>query len=168
MKFRLSFILLLAVGVLTGCSGKPAPADQKNNFQFPEDNGGITLPDGFSAIIVADSLGPARHITVAEDGDIYVALQDHANGRAVVALRDTDGDAKADIKEYFGEHNGGTGIELHNNYLYVSSDTKVFRYEMSEDSLAPTSEAEVLIEGFPQQNQHASKSLVLDNAGSIY
>ncbi len=39
------------------------------------DNGGITLPAGFCALVAADGLGAARHIVVAPNGDLYVALQ---------------------------------------------------------------------------------------------
>ena len=38
------------------------------------DNGGIKLPPGFCAEVVADGIGEARHIAVAPNGDIYVAL----------------------------------------------------------------------------------------------
>jgi hypothetical protein len=33
-------------------------------------NGGITLPEGFCAIVAADNLGTARHLTVAANGDV--------------------------------------------------------------------------------------------------
>src|ERR1700727_1948479 len=61
------------------------------------DNGGITLPQGFCALVVADGLGAARHLTVASNGDVYVALQSQggrgeaARGGGVVALHDADG-----------------------------------------------------------------------------
>src|SRR5919202_6888601 len=38
----------------------------------PGGNGGITLPPGFCATVFADSLGHARHIVVAPNGDVYV------------------------------------------------------------------------------------------------
>src|SRR2546427_5631120 len=34
------------------------------------DNGGITLPDGFCAVVVADQVGRARHLAVTPSGDI--------------------------------------------------------------------------------------------------
>lgn len=37
--------------------------------------GGLTLPQGFCALVVADGLGAARHIAVASNGDVYVALR---------------------------------------------------------------------------------------------
>ena len=36
------------------------------------DNGGITLPNGFCATVFADTIGHARHIVVASNGDVYV------------------------------------------------------------------------------------------------
>ncbi|MEJ7682382.1 MAG: hypothetical protein WKG06_31930 [Segetibacter sp.] len=38
-------------------------------------NGGLYLPTGFEAVVVADSIGPARHIAVNDNGDIYVKLR---------------------------------------------------------------------------------------------
>ena len=45
------------------------------------DNGGITLPMGFCALVVADNLGAARHMAVAPNGDLYVALHDERRPR---------------------------------------------------------------------------------------
>ena len=39
------------------------------------DNGGIKLPQGFCALVVANDLGTARHLAVAPNGDLYVATQ---------------------------------------------------------------------------------------------
>src|SRR5580704_8637264 len=68
------------------------------------DNGGITLPAGFCAVVAADGLGAARHMVVASNGDLYVALQGGpSGGGGVVALRDTQGNGHFDMKETFGE-----------------------------------------------------------------
>src|SRR6516164_9161657 len=69
------------------------------------DNGGITLPQGFCALVVADDVGTARHMAVAPNGDLYVATQTRGarggpqTGGGVIALRDTDGDGKFDVRE---------------------------------------------------------------------
>src|SRR5438094_9865216 len=78
------------------------------------DNGGITLPAGFCAVVVADQVGRARHLAVAPNGDIFVALEDGRGGGAkggFLALRDTSGDGKADERETDGPA-GGTGTGL--------------------------------------------------------
>src|ERR1051325_6321949 len=75
-------------------------------------NAGLTLPEGFCAVVVADQVGTARHLTVAPNGDVFVAI---AGGRlgsgGVLALRDTSGDGKADVRQTLGTA-GGTGIAL--------------------------------------------------------
>ncbi|MGH7753474.1 MAG: hypothetical protein ACREN5_11725, partial [Gemmatimonadales bacterium] len=48
-------------------------------------NAGLTLPAGFCALVVADSAGPTRHLTVGENGDLFVALSGSQGG--VLALR---------------------------------------------------------------------------------
>ena len=56
----------------------PEPEEATPSASLPAcdpDNGGITLPDGFCALVVADGLGAARHLTVAPNGDIYVAIR---------------------------------------------------------------------------------------------
>ena len=65
------------------------------------DNGGLLLPGNFSAVVVTQGIGPARHLAVNDNGDIYVKLtfNEAMEGRGgSVALRDKDGDGKADMK----------------------------------------------------------------------
>ena len=85
------------------------------------DNGGLKLPDGFCALVVANDLGPARHIAVAQNGDIYVAFQSRG-GRGsprrggVIGLRDANGDGRFEIQEPIGT-GSTTGVGLRNGYL---------------------------------------------------
>ena len=54
----------------------------------------------------------------------------------VVALRDTSGDGKADVKERIGDKNS-TGIALRNGYLYVGTTTSIERYKLTPGELKP-------------------------------
>ena len=45
------------------------------------ENGGLFLPKNFEAIVAVDSLGPTRHITVNDNGDIYAQLQRAEDGK---------------------------------------------------------------------------------------
>jgi glucose/arabinose dehydrogenase len=132
------------------------------------DNGGLKLSSGFCALVVADATGSARHLVVSSSGDVYVALRNQQNAPgAIVALRDTNGDGRADVREKFGEL-GGTGILLQNGYLYMSRDDAVVRFPMKEGQLLPAGPVEVVVSGFPQQRAHATKSLTFDNRGGLY
>lgn len=131
-----------------------------------EDNGGILLPDKFGAAVVADSLGRGRHLVVNENGDIYVHLRKLTDdGYGIIALRDTSGDGRMDVKEGFSIVNG-TGIELHNNYLYYSSRTEVFRSPMIEGQLLPSEHIDTLVH-LVDGSGHMEKPFTFDGKGSM-
>lgn len=127
---------------------------------------GIRVPAGFAASVFADNLGPARHVVVRPDGVVYATLYRKTEGAGIVALRDSDGDGKADETVYFGDSEG-TGLALRDGFLYFSNDTEVRRYPLGE-ALLPTGEPEIVVSGFPVQNQHATKPMAFDDAGAMY
>lgn len=167
MLRKSTFLLLVSLMLMVACSSNNEPATVYENMNFAPDNGGITLPEGFRAVVVADSIGSARQMVVDEDGDIYVALDEQHNGGGIAALRDTDGDGVADTTAYFGDYTG-TGIEIYNGYLYFGPDTAVVRYSMEGADLVPNTEAEMVVTGFPDQNSHAAKPITFDGQGHMY
>jgi glucose/arabinose dehydrogenase len=169
--FLYTLTVLAAVSLLlTSCGQQTEETTgptSVNGLQLDPDNGGINLPEGLGAFVVAEDLGRGRHVTVRDNGDIYIALRQMNNGGGIVALRDTTGDGRADIKAYFGDV-GGTGMQIHNGYLYFASDLTVYRYEMDANELVPPGEPEVIASGFPEQGSHAVKPFTFDNQGHIY
>lgn len=162
MKNLICFTLIILL--LSGCSeikNKPV------NLQSDPENAGITLPEGFEAFVVADNLGRARHIAVNDNGDVYVMLQRYKDDYGMVALRDTTGNGRADIIQYFGNYTG-TGIGVHNGYLYFSSDTAVMRYRLDGDNLLPQGEPETIAMGFIPERQHGAKPFTFDGIGNMY
>ncbi|OGV47174.1 MAG: sorbosone dehydrogenase [Lentisphaerae bacterium GWF2_57_35] len=139
----------------------------QTNFAFAADHGGLILPKGFQAVVVADRLGSARHLTVRDNGDVYVALRRPEGGGGIVALRDTNGDGQAEVEERFGEL-GGTGIRIHDGYLYLAQVEGVIRYRLRPDALMPELPPETVVSGFPRQRQHADKPIAFDEAGGLY
>ena len=133
------------------------------------DNGGISLADGFCALVVADNLGMARHLVVNDNGDIYVRFRSAAgpNKNGIVGLRDTDGDGRADQQVWFDD-TVGTGIDIYNGYLYYSTDVSIHRRELTAGHLEPEGEPETVVEGFPEQRGHRAKSFAFDDGGYIY
>lgn len=170
-------LFLFAILLIAGCS-ESAPNDESIEAN-PEivcapDNGGITLPAGFCATLVVDSLGQARHIAVAPNNDIYVKTRSEEGG--IAALRDTTGDFQADIIERFSdmtEMGSGilweTGMAVHNGYIWASNKVSVYRWPMPKNgALVPKGEPEIVVSGFPEQRSHASKSITFDENGYLY
>jgi glucose/arabinose dehydrogenase len=128
------------------------------------DNGGLKLPPGFCALVVANDLGAARHMAVAPDGDLYVALQGMGG---VAALHDSKGDGHFDVKEIIGD-GSSTGVALHDGYLYVAKTSSVVRYKMTPGQLKPTGEPEVVVSDLTAGRAHADKGIAFDGKGSLY
>jgi glucose/arabinose dehydrogenase len=160
-----NWIFLFLMMAVISCSEKENTTN--NNLTADTDNGGITLPEGFSALVVAEETGRGRHISVNTNGDIYVSLRDHSENKGIACLRNTTGDGRADIIEYAGEHTG-TGIKLHKGYLYFGSDTAVVRYPMQPGELHPGTNWEMIARGFPQERQHEAKPMEFDGQGNMY
>jgi len=127
------------------------------------DDGALKLPPGFRAVVVADNLGPLRFLTVAPNGDIYVKTREVG----IIALRDTDGDGRADVKEAFGS-GGGTGIALRDAWLYHSTTTAVYRYRLTPGELTPEGKPETVVKALPAGDQHDAKSFAFDEAGRLF
>ena len=157
--------LLIVILGLGACSSSDDKS--KRETQTVEISGELTLPAGFSSIVVTDSLGAGRHIVVRDNGDIYLALRKLEGGKGIAALRDTDGNGTADVIKYFGSY-PGTGIDIHKGYLYFGSDQEVMRYRLMEGELLPDENREIIVTGFPDQNQHAVKPFTFDEKGSMY
>jgi len=168
---------LLVILLVAGC-GEQA-SDNESIEANPEivcapDNGGITLPEGFCASLVVDSLGPARHIAAAPNGDLYVKTRSEEGG--IAALRDTTGDFRADIIERFSNMTPmgsgilwETGMVIHDGYLWASNTEAVYRWPMPEDgALVPEGDPEIVVSGFPEQRSHDSKSIAFDDNGYLY
>ena len=138
------------------------------------DNGGLTLPSGFCASIFADDVGGARHIDVAANGDVYVQLitakkgAESGSGRSggILALRDTDGDGVADTTAYFGAL-GGTGLRLHDGWIYAEDVDHILRYRHPRGTLVPTAPPETLVTSLPRDG-HEARNFVLGRNGELF
>lgn len=134
----------------------------------------LRLPDGFEAMVVVDSLGPVRHLAVNDNGDIYAKSRRSDEEGSIVALRDTTGDGKADIIRTFGvfedEGNYQTGAEIHDGYLYVSSDLKIYRYALTPGELVPEGPPDTIAIDDHEHgtHEHIAKPMAFDNQGYMY
>lgn len=179
-------LVVVLAAALAACSGREsrqaAASDSGANTQTStgevaaacaSDNGGLTLPDGFCATVFADSVGGARHIAVAANGDVYVQLLKAGRGSesgtgdgGILALRDANHDGRADTSARFGSA-GGTGIGLHGGFLYADDQTRIMRYPITPGSLTPSGEAQTIVADLPTGG-HGARNFTFDSSGAIY
>ncbi len=167
----LAAAIAAAVALLPAACGRkqvPAPAvpAARTAPACDPDNGGLKLPPGFCALIVADHFANLHDIVVTARGDIYGSMLNRRLGFGrLVALRDSDGDGRADQIQEFGDR-GGVGLALWNNHLYLGADDAVWRYPLQE--WLPSAPAELVVGDLPASDVLASKTLAFDDDGGLY
>jgi glucose/arabinose dehydrogenase len=177
---RLSSGFVLAATLVTGgcnldheAAPTPVPAEETAARQAlpacDADSGGIVLPPGFCALVAHAGVGAARHLAVAPNGDVYVALRDRqGQPGGIVALRDGSGNGRLDREARFGP-GGGTGIAVRDGFLYFATNTAVLRYALTGSAgLVPGMAPDTVVAGFPEQRSHAAKTLAFDGEGRMW
>jgi len=167
MKFfidiRILPIFFVLVFGFSGCEN--APKDGK-----------LLLPDGFSSAVVIDSISETvRHMAVTDDNIIYAKLRHANDSGTAIALKDTNGDAYADLIEKFGRGQRerwsyATAMRIYNGYIYYSSDLVVYRQKLTPGSLVPEGEVEVVVTDDHEhgKHEHIGKPIAFDNEGHIF
>jgi glucose/arabinose dehydrogenase len=170
--YRVAGLMIVLASVWASAAGVQGQA--ASTPACDADNGGLTLPAGFCAKVIADNLGAARNLVVAPNGDVYVSVR--AGARApgqppqpgfLMALRDTNGDGTMEQMEKFGT-NGATGLVLRNGYLYFATTSSIERYRLTPGQLVPAGAPEVIVGSFPEQRGHQDKDIAFDDKGNVY
>ncbi|HEX2723671.1 MAG TPA: PQQ-dependent sugar dehydrogenase [Gemmatimonadaceae bacterium] len=114
---------------------------------------------------------------MAPNGDVYVAIEGTrppAPGRpqvaaawAFAALRDSDGDGRADVVKRAGVR-GNTGIAIRNGYLYVDEGERIVRYALRAGELVPSPTPEVIVDSIPLNPGHRARNFTFGKDGSLY
>lgn len=160
-----SGIALLATLVISGCDNTNSKTSTAGTDSTASE---LILPGGFSATIVADSLGAVRHLAVNKNGDIYVKLNALKDGKGIYFLSDTNHDGKMDKSIGFGNY-AGTGIRINDNALYASSNSAVYKYPLDENGeVADTAHAETVVQGLVDKGRDNAKAIAIDDQGNLY
>ena len=87
------------------------------------DNGGLVLPEGFCATVVASQLGPVRQLAVGAERRPLRRLERQAGRqhRRGAGIQGPDGDGKPDERASFGP-GGGNDVKLHNGYRLLRAE----------------------------------------------
>jgi glucose/arabinose dehydrogenase len=124
------------------------------------DNAGLKLPTGFCASLFADSLLAPRHLVVAANGDVIVALSGSRTATGGVAvLRDADGDGRAERRTQFGDFRSSE-VQLGNSFLYVETGTAILRYSWAAGAMEPVGPPDTVVSGMPGGG-HSAKTFLL-------
>ena len=107
--------------------GLVPPATARPSGALPQ------VPKDFRVDIFANGLSGPREMVVGDDGTVYVS--ETREGR-VLALRDSDGDGKVDMRVTFADgFREPSGLAIHGAALYIADRRAVWRVPFDGDTL---------------------------------
>ena len=124
----------------------------------------LTTADGLQVGVFADDLGNARDLEITDGGTILVSSPDR---NTVTALKDEDGDGKAEIRKIAATgENVVHGLAFHKGFLYLAQKNSLNRYTWNEERSEATFDAKLL--DLPGTSNHIYRTLTFDNSGNMY
>lgn len=174
MKTMISFLLL---SILVACtpSGADESSQPKDDETTPDINENlvntqglqldkIQLPTGFKIEVFA-RVDNARSLALSPAGTLFVG---NRSGDNVYAVRDTNGDMKADeIFELTEGHRMPNGVAFKDGDLFVADIDKLWKFPDIENNLEnPTKE--LIYDDYPSDQHHGWKYIAFGPDGKLY
>lgn len=152
---------VLAVATLVACGSKDSATADTNSLPLDK----IKLPAGFRIEVFAE-VENARSLAISPEGTVFVGNRDKDK---VYAVKDTDGDFKADKKWVIAEGlNMPNGVAFKDGDLYVAEMTRILKFPAIESKLDNPGKPEVIGEAFPEQDGHGWKYIAFGPDGKLY
>jgi glucose/arabinose dehydrogenase len=168
--------LLMAVAIFC-CNNSTAP---ENKEVKPDDDGStpaltdyaktlplekIKLPAGFKIEVFAE-VKNARELAVSPSGIIYAGNKD---GDKVYAVKDTDGDNKADkVWVIASGLNMPNGVAFKDGDLYIAEVNKISVLKNIEANLTNPPKPVVINDKYPTETHHGWKYIAFGPDGKLY
>ncbi|MDW7693329.1 sorbosone dehydrogenase family protein [Flammeovirgaceae bacterium SG7u.111] len=126
----------------------------------------IKLPAGFKISVYAKEVKNARSMVLSPSNTLFVGNRTSKN---VYALRDEDGDGKAEKKYTIAEDmKMPNGVAFRDGSLYVAEVSRILRYDDIENKLASPPEPVVIYDKYPTETHHGWKYINFGPDGKLY
>lgn len=125
----------------------------------------IKLPKGFSISVFAE-VDNARSMAISPSGTIFVG---NRNGDKVYAVKDLNGDNKADKKWVIASGlNMPNGVAFKDGSLYVAEVSRIHKFANIESKLDAPGKSQVIYDKFPTETHHGWKYIAFGPDGKLY
>lgn len=125
----------------------------------------IKMPKGFNISVYAE-VNDARSLALSPSGTLYVGNRD---GDKVYAVRDVDGDFKADKRWVLAKGlNMPNGVAFKDGDLYIAEVNRILRIRDVENKLDNPGKPEVVYDKFPTETHHGWKYIAFGPDGKLY
>jgi glucose/arabinose dehydrogenase len=145
---------------VTGHAFRPERVDAT-----PELRATLQAPEGFEVGVFAEELGNPRMMAVADDGTVYVTRPESND---VVALRDEDGDGRADgaPRVVASDLDMVHGIALRDGRIYLATVNEIYEGRITDDGAI--SDLTAMIDDLPEGGQHPRRTIDFGPDGKLY
>lgn len=125
----------------------------------------IKMPEGFAIEVFAE-VNNARSMAMSAEGTLYVG---NRNGDKVYAVKDTDGDNKADKRWVIATGlNMPNGVAVNDGDLYVAEVSRITKYANIEANLGKAITPIVIKDDYPTEAHHGWKYIAFGPDGRLY
>ena len=126
----------------------------------------IRLPPGFKIDVYAEGVTNARSLCHGPEGVLFVSTRDKG---MVYALRDTNGDWRADLIYTLASGlNMPNGIAYRDGALYVAEISRILRYDDIASRLDSPPAPVVVYDRYPTDTHHGWKYIAVGPDGLLY
>ncbi len=147
------------------------PEAPKYSGKLPLDK--IKLPAGFQIGVYAEGVVNARSLCLSPKGTLFVSTREEGS---VYALRDTNGDQRADqVFTIAKKLNMPNGVALRNGALYVAEVNRILRYDDIEKCIDALARGEAscpqpvtVYDKYPTESHHGWKYIAFGPDGKLY
>jgi glucose/arabinose dehydrogenase len=165
------FLAVIFALIIMSCNSKndssmedgSVSAFSDSSKKLPLDS--IKLPEGFKIDVFAE-VDNARSMAISPSGIIYVG---NRNGDKVYAVKDVDGDGKADKRWVIASGlNMPNGVAFKDDDLYVAEVSRILKFPSIESKLANPGQPVVLNDKYPTEAHHGWKYIAFGPDGKLY
>jgi glucose/arabinose dehydrogenase len=171
MKLK-TFNYLLAFAILCTCGsstkkemapGTGLPAITSASAALPLET--IKMAPGFSISVFAEA-EDARSLAISPSGTVFIGNRD---GDKVFAVKDTDGDFKADKKWVVASGlNSPNGVAFKDGDLYIAEISRISKIKGIESKLDAPGKPETVYDKYPKDEHHGWKYIAFGPDGKLY
>jgi glucose/arabinose dehydrogenase len=124
-------------------------------------------PDGFVVSVFAARVPHARWMTVAPNGDVFLAESDA--GKVVVLRPSPDGTHAAKIATYASGFDRAHGLAIRNGALYVADVKSIWRLRYVDGTLQGPGKRRHIADTTPARGVgHFTRDIVFDSKGDLF
>jgi glucose/arabinose dehydrogenase len=144
------------------------PAVDETSKIVPRPAGALPrAPDGFAVSVFAADVQNARWMTVAPNGDVFLAESDP--GKVVVLRPSSDGARAARISTYASGFAQPHGLAIHDGSLYVADTKSIWKLPYKDGALKNTGKRVHVADTTPAMGVgHFTRDIVFDSGGDLF